>query len=141
MGKLRTDICITEHDHKRLCTLLDVALNSPATLHRTDLRQLNDELQKARIVRSEEIPADVVTLNTQVVVLDLVHHEENTWLLTFPHNANLNENRLSVLSPVGTALLGAKKGETVEWQSDSGGGKIRVKDILFQPEAAGRFDL
>lgn len=134
-------ICITEHDHKRLCTVLDVALNSPTTGHRTDLRRLNEELQRAQIVRSEEIPSDVVTLNSQIVVTDLVHHEENTWLLTFPQNANLNENRLSVLSPVGTALLGAKKGEVIEWQGDSGGGKIRIKAILFQPEAAGRFDM
>lgn len=134
-------IFLTEHDHKRLVTLLDVALNSPDTSLRGDLRRLNVELERAQIVPSEQIPPDVITLNSQVVVEDLEDREQSTWLLTFPHHANVNENRLSVLSPVGTALLGARKGEVVEWHAEGGGGKLKIKDILYQPEAAGRFDL
>ena len=134
-------IYLTEHDHKRLLTLLDVALNSPDTSLRPDLRRLVVELDRAEIVPSQSIPKDVVTLNSQVVVEDLEDHEESTWLLTFPHEANVNENRISVLSPVGTALLGARKGDVVEWKAESGGGRLSIKDILFQPEAAGRFDL
>ena len=136
-----TAIYLTEHDFKRLRTLLDVALNSPDTSLRPDLRRLNLELERARIVKSEEIPSDVITLNSQVVVEDLEDGDVNTWLLTFPNEANISQNKLSILSPVGTALLGVRKGDVVEWRAENASGKLRVKDILFQPEAAGRFDL
>ena len=107
----------------------------------TDLRQLSEELALARVVPSQEVPADIVTLNSQVRVEHLEDKEEATWLLTFPQQANVQEHRLSVLSPVGTALLGARKGEVVEWHGHAGGGRLLVKEILFQPEAAGRYDL
>lgn len=134
-------IYLTEHDHKRLCTLLDVALNSSNASYRTSLSRLDSELQTARIVSSPEIPSDVVTLHSQVVVEHLDDKEQSTWVLTFPKESNISERKLSVLSPVGTALLGARKGEIVEWGTGGSGGKIRIKDILFQPEASGNYDL
>jgi regulator of nucleoside diphosphate kinase len=134
-------IYLTDHDRKRLVTLLDVALSSPDTSVRPDLRRLNVELERAQVVRSEEVPPDVVTLNSQVLVKDLEDGEESRWLLTFPTDANVFENKISVLSPVGTALIGARKGDEIEWHSEGGGGRLLVKDILYQPEAAGRFDL
>lgn len=139
--RIDRSIFLTEHDHSRLLTLLDVALNSAHADMRTDLRQLSDELAVAQIVPSEKVPADIVTLNSQVRVEHLDDKEETIWLLTFPQQANIQEHKLSVLSPVGTALLGARKGEVVEWHGHAGGGRLLVKEILFQPEAAGRFDL
>lgn len=134
-------IYMTETDHQRLLTLLDQAVGAPDLRLRGDLRRLAQGVREARIVKPEAIPPDVVTMNSEVVVRDPDSGETDTWVITFPNEADVSRQRISVLSPLGSALLGRRKGETVEWSTGVGTGRVVITDITFQPEASGRFDL
>lgn len=132
------EIYITEKDMDRLRKLLaDFARDG----YRPDLASLQAELSHAQIVPSANIPGDVITMNSEVVLRDLKTRENVTYTLVFPEDASFDLNRISVLAPIGTAMLGHKKGDTFEWPVPSGMRKLKVKEILFQPEAAGQLHL
>lgn len=136
-----TGLPLSRHDHSRLNAILRWIVDAADLRLRTDLRRLSRDLRRAEIIPPEEIPPDVVTLNSRARVLNLESGEEETWLLTLPREADLARGKLSVLSPVGTALLGARAGETVRWENGGNSGRLKVLEILFQPEAAGRYEL
>ncbi|MBA1147871.1 GreA/GreB family elongation factor [Ectothiorhodospiraceae bacterium WFHF3C12] len=87
------------------------------------------------------IPPDVVTMNSEVMVKELSTGKGFSCTLVFPRNADSGRRRISVLAPLGAALLGARVGSTVEVRTPAGSRRYRVTELLFQPEAAGRFDL
>jgi regulator of nucleoside diphosphate kinase len=80
-------------------------------------------------------------MNSQVRVKDMDSKTEMVFTLVFPAEADYEQGRLSVLAPVGTALLGYRAGEIVEWKVPGGVRKLRIEQILYQPEAAGDYDL
>lgn len=133
-------ICITEFDKKRLTELIRVAYDFGERI-RHDLKGLELELTKASVVASQDIPEDVVTMNSKVVLVDIDTHEEMNFRLVFPQDADVDRELISVLAPIGTAILGYSKGDTVEWPVPSGIRRLQIKDILYQPEAAGDFHL
>ncbi len=124
-----------------MARLRELLANASRNGHRPDLVALEAELRHAQIVPAQDIPKDVVTMNSEVVLRDMAAREDLVYTLVFPEEANLDLNRISVLAPIGTAMLGCKKGDAFEWQVPAGCRKLKIKDILFQPEAAGRFDL
>jgi regulator of nucleoside diphosphate kinase len=133
-------IQITELDLKRLRKLLEEAQHgeyrgSPY------LEKLQSELDRARVVPSEEVSQDVVTMNSTVVLKDLATGEEETYTLVFPERANIAVGRISVLAPIGTAMLGYEVGDIFEWEVPAGKRKLKVKKIVYQPEAAGDYHL
>ena len=130
------DIYITEADMKRLRPLVEEMKNS-----RDDLRMLQRELGRAHIVAPEEVPPDVVTMNSKVQVRDVAADELTTYTLVFPEQANIELNRISVIAPIGTAMLGQRVGDEFEWQVPAGPVRLRVEEVLYQPEAAGHFHL
>lgn len=67
--------------------------------------------------------------------------ESNTYSLVFPTEADFAEGKISVLAPIGTAILGYRQGDTIEWPVPSGLCKLKVEEIVYQPEAAGDSDL
>lgn len=81
----------------------------------------------------------VVTMNSKVALLDLDTSERMEYVLAFPKDANIGNGSISVLAPIGTAILGYAKGDVVEWPVPSGTRRIRIEDILYQPEAAGDY--
>jgi regulator of nucleoside diphosphate kinase len=101
---------------------------------------LEVELRRGVVVAPSSIPGNVVTMNTRVRIRDLRSSKPETYTLVFPQHADINEDRMSVLSPLGMALLGAKVGDEVEVEAPAGVRRIRVERILYQPEAAGDFD-
>ena len=104
--------------------------------------QLEVELDRAQLVEAEEMPADVVTMNSEVRYLDLEALEEFTVKLVYTLRVDIQVTQVSILSPLGTALIGLKKGEDYSFKTRNGKLKrIRILDILFQPEAEERFDL
>ena len=129
-------IFVTANDLERLNELLSVAgtFNYRA---RNDLQSLESELRQARIVESRDVPKTVVTMNTRLRFLDLDDGKKTEITLVFPSDANIEDGKMSVLSPVGTALLGYAQGATIEWPVPGGIRRIRIEDILYQPEAAG----
>ena len=133
-------IYITEFDKMRLEELIDVAAEF-GDHARKDLEFLAGELDRVEIVPSKDIPADVVTMNSKIVLRDLDTAETMTYVLVFPRNANISAGTISILAPVGTAILGYAKGDTVEWSVPSGLRRLRIEEIVYQPEAAGDYHL
>jgi len=133
-------IWITSFDLKRLNALLsDVAhLPKNATL---DLTPLKAELNRANVVEPSEIPTTVVTMNTRLRFRDLENNDLTEVTLVFPADADIDEGKMSIFSPIGTSLLGYSQGDTIEWPVPGGVRRIKIEEILFQPEAAGNFDL
>jgi regulator of nucleoside diphosphate kinase len=136
----RPDIIITEFDRTRLRAILE----SPAYQSGRDREHLADlakELDKAHIVKPEEIPANIVTMNSKVRVRDVQSGEMRDYTLVFPHQADVTKDRISVLAPIGTALLGYKAGDTIELAVPDGTRVLKVESVLYQPEASGDYHL
>ena len=133
-------LCVTRFDKSRLEELIAVAKEF-GDQTRKDLELLAGELERAEAVVSKNVPADVVTMNSKVVLRDLDTSEEMTYLLVVPSDADIEEGAISVLAPVGTAILGYAKGDVVEWPVPSGLRRIRIEKIVYQPEAAGDYHL
>lgn len=132
-------IYITELDMKRLEELVQFASKSDKRKEEY-LRELEEELDRAKVVPSEKIPKNVITMNSKVRIKDLDSEEEMIYSLVFPHSADINQNRISILAPIGTALIGYKVGDIIEWKVPGGVRKLKVEEILYQPEASGNFD-
>lgn len=129
-------IYITEADIKRLRPLLEGVKNS-----RDDLRSLQAELKQARVLAPTEIPPDVITMNSKARLRDLDTDEEMIFTLAFPGNANIEEDKISVVAPIGTAMLGHRVGDEFEWEVPAGAVRLRVEEVLYQPEASGHYHL
>ena len=130
------NIFVTAQDLRRLNELLAVA-GTFNYRERNDLKSLEAELRRARIVESRDVPGDVVTMNTRLRFVDSEDGTSTEVVLVFPAEANIDEGKLSVFSPIGTALLGYRKGDVIEWTVPGGVRRIRIEEILYQPEAAG----
>ena len=133
------NIVITHTDRQRLGSLLEKAAQDGWGEPRS-LDDLLTELERALSVDSCDVPADVVTMNSTVQLRDLETGETFEYTLVYPPDADVNEDRISVLAPVGMAILGAKKGDVVEWPVPAGTLRVRVEEILYQPERSGEFD-
>ena len=133
-------IYITTPDRQRLTFMLEEAL---AGKHRDAafLKELARELSLAETVEPKDVPADVVTMNSRVVLKDVESGENSEYTLVFPEQADVAQGRLSVVSPIGTAILGYTKGSTINWQTPGGPRQIKIVDLPYQPEAAGDFHL
>jgi regulator of nucleoside diphosphate kinase len=84
----------------------------------------------------EPVPADVVTMNSEVRLMDLDSGETKVYTLVFPSQAR-SKNAVSVLAPIGTAILGYRVGSVIEWRVPRGVRRLKVLAVLYQPEAAG----
>lgn len=134
----RRKIFITETDRERLEALLDseFARAIGPSDHLDDLRA---ELDRAEIVRPEDVPHNVVTMNSTVSLRDCVTKEKETYTLVFPNSADIANNRLSVLAPIGTAILGQRLSDVLRWRVPQGWRRLKVEHILYQPEREGLF--
>ena len=88
-------------------------------------------------VPADEVPGDVITMNSRFAVIDLRRGETISYTLVYPEDELLEGGKLCVLSPMGMALLGARVGDIVHWNGASGPGSAEVLRLLYQPEAAG----
>src|SRR3954454_6566276 len=130
------NIFITEADYGRLLRLIE----SSRRFHNRDAEHLDDlekEMDRAIVGKAGEVPHDVVTMNSRVRVKDLNSGREVTYQIVFPSDADVAKNRISVLAPIGTGLLGYSAGPTIEWHVPSGTRRFRILDVEYQPEAAG----
>ncbi len=131
-------IYITAFDKHRLENL--IAENTdPNQKPRADLLGLAEELQRGKVVDPQQVPSTVVTMNSRVLLRDSDSGEEFTYTLVFPQDANINTGAISVLAPVGTAILGYREGDSVQWQVPSGIRTLEICKVLYQPEAAGDY--
>lgn len=137
----QTNIYITKPDHERLTKLIEIAREREGDANRQYLDLLEEELDRAEVVQQKDIPADVITMRSTVRLKDLETGEEMNYQPVFPTEANYDEGKISVLAPIGTAMLGYRRGDTIEWQVPSGVRRLRVEEVLYQPEAKGEYHL
>lgn len=129
-------IYVTDDDHRRLMELL-ASREEPdgrALAQEDDLRR---ELERAVVVPSAAVPRHVITMHSRFRLKDLDTGEVKEYTLAFPDEADVSRGKLSVLAPVGTALLGCRDLDVVEWQVPVGRKRFRVNALSYQPEAAG----
>lgn len=133
-------IYITQHDLDRLEELIAVARKAD-TRDMDCLDRLDEALLAKTSVGSRAVPADVVTMNSRVRLGDPRTGQAHVYTLVFPADADAAAGRISVLAPLGTAMLGAASGRRIEWMAGGSTHRLRVEDILYQPEASGDFHL
>lgn len=133
-------IYINAFDKKRLMNLIEDStnFNNPDKHY---LKELEKELNQGKIVEPKDIPKDVITMNSMVRLKDLDSGEKMTYTLVFPDMADISNKKISILAPIGTALIGYKVGDIIEWEVPAGLRKLKVEEIVYQPEAAGDYHL
>ena len=137
----QTTIYISEIDRKRLGNLIELVRGQRERTNLSYVNKLEDELEFAEVVAPEDIPPDVVTMRSKVRLKDLDTKEESVYSIVFPTEANADEAKISVLAPLATALLGYRRGATVEFQAPGRVRRLQIVEILYQPESAGDYDL
>ena len=128
-------IYITEDDLLRLRSLLA----SKGKLEGRDKHYLSDlkkELDRAIVVSAGEIPSYVLTMHSRFRLKDLDTGDVAEYTLVYPGEASINHGKISVLAPIGMALLGYQELDTIEWHVPVGLKRFRIEQILYQPEAA-----
>lgn len=131
-------IYITDSDMQHLQKLLEGA-HRWNQRDREYLEDLQDELDRAILVSSLKVPPDIVTMNSEIRVKDLNTGKEMTIHLVFPSEADYEQGKISIMAPIGTALIGYGVGDTVEWKVPAGTRRLKIEEVLYQPEAAGQY--
>ena len=129
----RPQIIVTLADHKKLCALIE----EQRRLHNRlpdSFRSLVTELERAELKDSAEIAADVITMNSTARVVDLETNETLEYTLVYPEMADIESGKISVLAPLGTAMLGYREGDTFQWEVPAGARRFKVEAVIFQPE-------
>lgn len=127
-------LIISSLDAERLEKLID-ALPDTAFPGKKDLEA---ELARAQIVAPKEVPPTVVTMNSTVRFEVASSHEEFCLTLVYPKDIDTSGEKISILAPVGSALLGLSQGDEIEWPKPGGGVlHVRIKEVAYQPERAG----
>jgi regulator of nucleoside diphosphate kinase len=131
-------IFITRNDKKRLLELLNVA-KSFDFRDDVDLNDLAVKLKHAFGVDAREVAGDIITMKSRAELVDLDTGEKVTFAVVFPRDADIEVGRISVLAPLGAAMLGYRVGDEFDWKVPYGRRRFKVTQILYQPEAAGDY--
>ncbi len=138
MQPLTQEIVLTHFDHHRLQGLLRV-FRERSAVSPSNLDALELELRRARTVAADAIPVDVITMNSKFVLRDLVTGERMSRTLVFPDAWVHERQRVSILSPLGLALLGCRAGDTLDYGKPGSPNPLRIEEVEYQPEAKGNF--
>jgi regulator of nucleoside diphosphate kinase len=127
-------IILSRLDVERIESLLE----NPALRDSPAAERLRAEFDRAEIVEPKDMPADVVSMNSSADCVDEASNKHYTLTLVYPKDADADAGRVSVLAPVGSALLGLRVGQTIDWPGHGGRTlRLKVTAIQYQPEAAG----
>lgn len=142
MEAMLTERTLTALDHVRLLNLL--RRNPEATTSKAGAGRFDGDvahiLQGACVVSPQEVEPDVVTMRSKVLIGDLSSDRKYTLILCYPQDASPVDGFVSVLSPIGSSLLGLRAGDVARWSTPTGGtGAAKVLAVLFQPEASGDY--
>ena len=128
------NIIITAADRADLDNIITFA-GKVSERARAELHALEGELRRAEIVAPEAIPSDVITMNSLAELVDLETNEVMQFTLVLPRDAKIDEGKISVLAPLGTAMLGYRVGDEFKWHVPYGVRRLKVTNVYFQPEA------
>lgn len=134
MATVTPPITVSSLDLERIEALLD----APTHRHFPGAEALRAEIARAEIVEPAQMPSDVVTMNSIAKVVDEGTQEEYELTLVYPRDVDGDPRKVSVLAPVGSAILGLRVGDSIRWPMPGGREiALRVAAIGYQPEAAG----
>lgn len=137
---LMRPIYITEQDRRRLEDIIETGRAKPNG-HASYIDALEGEVSRSCVVDGSAVPDDVVTMNSRVRLRDMDSGEVEVYTLVYPPKADPGENRISVLAPVGTAIVGSRVGDVIEWPVPAGRRRLCVEEVVYQPEKAGVAEL
>ncbi|CAH1387698.1 Regulator of nucleoside diphosphate kinase [Candidatus Nitrotoga sp. M5] len=136
--KVRPEIIISTVDSERLEKLLDSLPNNEFI----GKVELESELARAKIVKPKDVPPTVVTMNSTVRFKVASSNDEFELRLVYPKDSDLSGKTLSILAPIGSALLGLSQGDEIEWPKPGGGVlRVQIHEVAYQPERSGDFHL
>ncbi len=135
-----TNLILNKLDYLRIQKCIDEA-KQLKSITASESEGLMKELNSAEILEPEKIPSNVVTMNSIVKISFLNTNKQIQFQIVYPKQANVKEQKISIFSPIATALIGYKVGDEVEWIVPAGLTKIRIDEIIYQPEAAGDYNL
>lgn len=137
---MKSQLRITNLDYQRLSQLINsIRKTMKDDLH--NIETLQGEIERAKRVEPRKIGSQFVTMNSEVEVIDITTGRIMTFKLVYPQEANFPGGKLSVLSPLGSALIGYREGDEVEFCVPAGTKKVKIGKILYQPEAKGEYAL
>ena len=135
-----TNIIVNRLDYLRIIKQIDASrLNK--TIDVSEAEKLLHELNSAIILDPDKIPGDVVTMNSVVKISFTDSGKQQEFKIVYPNDSNFKEKKVSIFSPIATALIGFRVGDLIEWIVPGGLTKIRIDEIIYQPEASGNFML
>lgn len=121
-------LIVLKDDYDFLKSSLPAYRNS-AAFPKGSIESLEEELRKAKVVNREEFPADVVRIDSMVMIMDMSSGKEMQLRLVLPKDEDPKKKNISVMAPVGTALIGFRKGDVVKWKVPAGEKKFQIKDV------------
>jgi regulator of nucleoside diphosphate kinase len=130
MQKMKVQLVIAKNDYDTIMMNLKGS-NGKATFGRHDAEELEAELKKATLVDNDDLPQDVVRLNSRVTIKDEKENKVLEFMVVTPEKANIKQRKISILSPIGTALIGYKKGKRVSWQVPAGKKIFKILDVCY----------
>ncbi|TVP56500.1 MAG: nucleoside diphosphate kinase regulator [Halomonadaceae bacterium] len=134
--KTRPEVVISSLDADRLDALLS-ALSDSAFPGKAELEA---ELARANIVEPKDVPSTVVSMNSTVRFRVEASDEEFELTLVYPKDMDASGSKISILAPVGSALLGLSQGDQIQWPKPGGGLlNLRIEEVVYQPERSGEF--
>lgn len=131
-------IVVTTQDYDRLTAVLQPLLRGASSDH---IELLEQELERAQMVRPQELAPDVVSMNSEFIYEDLATSRTRRARLVYPNEADVDRGWISVVAPLGSALLGLQVGQEISWTMPSGVRRLRLVEICYQPESAGDWSL
>ena len=137
----QTTIYISQTDSERLQNLIELVRNGRERSNLSDVSRLEGELEYAEVIAPQKMPPDIITMRSKVRLKDLDTKEETVYSIVFPSEANFEEGKISVLAPLAMTLLGHRRGASVEVEAPGRVRRLKILEILYQPESAGDFDL
>jgi len=125
MQKIKNSIILREDDYEIL-----IAYLKDNRYDAKNARELGEELKKAKLVSKEKFPGDVVRLNSQIKIKESSKNQVMDITLVTPDQADIKERKISVMAPVGTALIGFRKGQKISWQVPAGKKTFTIMEVV-----------
>ena len=131
MSKTNSKLILAKEDFEIIMSYIKRRV-SPVTFNRQDIQELEMEVKKAELVDKAHLPGDVIRLNSIVTIKEEERNKLMELTLVIPEKANIKQRLVSIMSPIGTALIGFRKGQRVKWQVPAGKKTFTIMDVKNQ---------
>ncbi|MGZ8511463.1 MAG: GreA/GreB family elongation factor [Chitinophagaceae bacterium] len=129
----KSKVILLREDYDLLNAYFQSGRPTPVVNEKQNFKSLSEELSKATILTKNKFPEDVIRLNSTAIIKDTDTNRVITVTIVMPEQADVKKNKVSVLAPVGTALIGFKKGQQVVWPVPSGTKKFMIMEVYNSP--------